>query len=112
VRDLNRARRWYAEKLGLMPVSEVADALVYQNRHGGFLRFSFSEAGLVDHQVAAWRVSDIDATVSALRGRGVGFEEYSEPGLQTVDGIATTPAGRTAWFRDSEGNTLTISQPA
>jgi hypothetical protein len=40
----------------------------------------------------------------------VRFEDYSVPGFQTVDGIATTPAGRTAWFRDSEGNTFTISQ--
>jgi catechol 2,3-dioxygenase-like lactoylglutathione lyase family enzyme len=111
VHDLSRARRWYAEKLGLTPVSEVPDALVYQTRHGGFLLFSSREAGAVKHQIAAWRVPDIDATVSALRGRGVRFEEYSEPGLQTAHGIATTPAGRTAWFHDSEGNTLTISQP-
>jgi len=109
--DLNRARRWYAEKLGLTPVSEVSGALVYQTRLGGFLLFSSREAGRVEHQIAAWRVPDIDATVSALRGRGVQFEEYSEPGLQTVNGIATTPAGRAAWFRDSEGNTLTITQP-
>jgi hypothetical protein len=45
VHDLNRARRWYAEKLGLTPASELPDALVYQTRHGSFLLFSSSEAG-------------------------------------------------------------------
>jgi hypothetical protein len=42
--------------------------------------------------------------------RGVVFQEYDQPGLRTVDGIATTPVGRAAWFNDSEGNTLTKTQ--
>ena len=46
--------------------------------------------------------------MSELRGRGVRFEEYDEPDLRTVDGIAATPVGQAAWFKDSEGNTLTI----
>ena len=45
-----------------------------------------------------------------MRSRGVAFEEYDTPELRTVDGIATTPVGRAAWFKDSEGNVLTIAQ--
>jgi hypothetical protein len=45
-----------------------------------------------------------------LRGRGVVFEDYDQPGLRTVDGIAATPAGKAAWFKDSEGNVLTMTQ--
>ena len=44
-----------------------------------------------------------------LRGKGVKFEEYDFPGLKTVNGIATTGELKTAWLRDSEGNTLAIS---
>ena len=44
-----------------------------------------------------------------LRGKGVKFEEYDFPGLKTVNGIATTGDLKTAWFRDSEGNILAIS---
>jgi hypothetical protein len=40
----------------------------------------------------------------------VEFEEYDEPGLRTVDGIAVTPVGKAAWFKDSEGNVLTMTQ--
>ena len=66
-----------------------------------------------------WEVDDIDATVAELRSRGVVFEEYDLPGLETVDGIATIEGNypskgsgeRAAWFRDSEGNMLGIGQP-
>jgi hypothetical protein len=43
-------------------------------------------------------------------GSGVQFEEYDQPGLRTIDGIAVTPVGRAVWFKDCEGKTLTISQ--
>jgi len=55
-------------------------------------------------------VKDVGAAVRELRGRGVTFEEYDMPGLKTVDGIATTPAGRAAWFKDTESNTIGLIQ--
>jgi hypothetical protein len=66
-----------------------------------------------------WEVDDIEATFTELRARGVVFEEYDIPGLQTVGGIADIEgnypskgiAQRGAWFRDSEGNMLGIGQP-
>jgi hypothetical protein len=51
-------------------------------------------------------VDDIESEVADLRGRGVVFEEYTSPPLQTVNGIATVGAVKAAWFRDSEGNML------
>src|SRR5215469_14209128 len=75
-----------------------------------FLRFSSPGAGTAQHQLAAWAVEDLAAEVAELRARGVEFEEYDEPGLRTVDGIAVTPVGKAAWFKDSEGNMLTITQ--
>ncbi len=112
VADTERARAWYADKLGLNPVSEVpGQALAYLLASGqSLLLFLSEEAGAVEHQLAAWRVGDLDAEVSELRRRGVKFEEYDRPDLRTTDGIAATPVGRAAWFKDSEGNTLTISQ--
>jgi hypothetical protein len=67
----------------------------------------------------AWEVADIDATVAALRTRGVVFEEYDLPGLKTVNGIADIEGNypskgtgeRGAWFRDSDGNLLGLGQP-
>jgi hypothetical protein len=68
----------------------------------------------------AFEVEDIEATVRALRARGVVFEEYDLPGLRTVNGIAEiegaypSKGGKGecgAWFRDSEGNMLAVGQP-
>ena len=112
VTDIDRARVWYADKLDLTPVSEVpGQALAYRTGAGqSMLLFLSDEAGAVEHQLVAWRVDDLEAEVSELRRRGVQFEEYDQPDLRTIDGIAVTPVGRAAWFKDSEGDTLTISQ--
>jgi catechol 2,3-dioxygenase-like lactoylglutathione lyase family enzyme len=112
VSDLERARAWYRDNLGFNPVHEVpGEALAYRTGSGqSVLVFSSDEAGAVEHQLAAWRVDDVEAEVTELRERGVRFEEYDQPDLRTEDGIAVTPVGRAAWFKDSEGNVLTISQ--
>jgi hypothetical protein len=109
--DLGRARAWYADKLDLTPDQEEPEALLYQT--GGdrlFLLFSSPGAGTAQHQLAAWVVEDLAAEVAELRGRSVVFEDYDLPGLRTVDGVATTPVGMAAWFKDSEGNMLTMIQ--
>jgi catechol 2,3-dioxygenase-like lactoylglutathione lyase family enzyme len=112
VTDLDRARAWYADRLGLQPEREFpGGALRYLvGEHSAFLLFLTDAAGTSEHQVAAWLVDDLDAEVAALRGRGVTFEEYDGPGLKTVAGIGRTPAGKGAWFKDSEGNVLTMIQ--
>jgi catechol 2,3-dioxygenase-like lactoylglutathione lyase family enzyme len=117
--DLDRARTFYAEKLGLHPVEERPGGLLY--RCGGTRFVLFASAGRAsgDHTQMAWTVDDIEAVVTELRGRGVEFEEYDFPGLRTVNGIADVTGNypsagtgeRGAWFRDSEGNMLAIGQP-
>jgi catechol 2,3-dioxygenase-like lactoylglutathione lyase family enzyme len=117
--DLNRARAFYADKLGLEPVEERPGGLLYVCAGGEFALFESAGAASGDHTQMGWEVDDIEATVTELRSRGVVFEEYDIPGLETVDGIAdiegnypSKGAGeRGAWFRDSEGNMLGIGQP-
>ena len=118
--DLERARSFYAEKLGLEPVEERPGGLLYRCGSGSFALFESAGAASGDHTQMGWEVADIDATVAALRARGVVFEEYDLPGLRTVDGIATIAGNypskggvgeKGAWFRDSEGNLLGIGQP-
>jgi len=117
--DLERARRFYAEKLGLEPVEERPGGLRYRCRDSEFVVFQSTGAGSGDHTQMAWEVDDLEATMGELRERGVVFEEYDFPGLQTVDGIVEVEGNypskgtgeRGAWFRDSEGNLLGIGQP-
>jgi catechol 2,3-dioxygenase-like lactoylglutathione lyase family enzyme len=117
--DLERARAFYAEKLGLEPVEERPGGLRYECRSGRFSLFESAGAASGDHTQMAWEVDDIVAVVNALRGRGVVFEDVDVPGLRTVEGIADVEGNypsaggvgeRAAWFRDSEGNLLGIGQ--
>jgi catechol 2,3-dioxygenase-like lactoylglutathione lyase family enzyme len=118
--DLDRARAFYFEKLGLEPAEERPGGLLY--RVGGTEFGLFESAGEPSgaHTQMAWEVDDIDGVVAELRGRGVVFEEYDFPGLTTVDGIAEVEGNypskggkgeRAAWFRDSEGNMLGMGEP-
>jgi catechol 2,3-dioxygenase-like lactoylglutathione lyase family enzyme len=88
VQDLGRARLFYAEKLGLEPVEERPGGLLYRCGSGSFALFISSGASSGDFTQMAFEVTDLKATLEALRTRGVMFEEYDLPGLKTVDGIA------------------------
>src|SRR5262245_51552583 len=100
-----RARAWYADKLGLTTrPARARGAALPQRRGPPVPAVLLPGAGTAQHQLAAWVVEDLEAEVAELRGRGVEFEEYDQPGLRTVDGIAVTPVGKAAWFKDSEGN--------
>jgi catechol 2,3-dioxygenase-like lactoylglutathione lyase family enzyme len=118
--DLERARRFYAEKLGLEPSEERPGGLLYRCAEGEFALFGSAGASPGTFTQMAWDVDDLEATVAELKRRGVVFEEVDVPGLQTVDGIAEVSGNypskggkgeRAAWFRDSEGNMLGIGQP-
>ena len=67
-------------------------------------------AGTSQAGPAFWAVEDLEAEVATLKSRGVTFEEYDMPGIKTVGGIATGGGAKTAWFKDSEGNILAVSQ--
>jgi GNAT superfamily N-acetyltransferase/catechol 2,3-dioxygenase-like lactoylglutathione lyase family enzyme len=117
-KDLQRARRFYAEKLGLEPSEERPGGLLYHGAAGDFALFA--SAGRPDggHTQIAFDVDDIEATVAELRRRGVVFEHVDLPGLKTIDAIAEVSGNypskgtgeRAAWFRDSEGNMIAIGQ--
>jgi len=117
--DLERARTFYAEKLGLEPVEERPGGLLYRCGTGHFALFSSGGAPSGDHTQMGLEVTDLRAAVETLRACGVVFEEYDLPGLKTKDGIAEVGGNYpskggigelAAWFRDSEGNMLGIGQ--
>jgi len=112
--DMTRAKAFYRDKLALEPFQEEADGSARYQVGGTMLLIYPSEfAGTNKATAAGFAVSDIDAVVSDLKGRGMAFEELDYGELKTVDGIMTLPGGtRGAWFKDSEGNTIGIFQDA
>ncbi|MGV9677230.1 VOC family protein [Nocardia sp. NPDC003482] len=112
--DLARARRWYAEKLGLEPVEERPGGLRYEGSSGVFCLFASAGASNGSFTQMGFYVDDIEATVRDLRARGVVFEEYdgAENGIMTIEGNYPSKGTgeRAAWFRDSEGNMLGLAE--
>ena len=102
------------------PSEKRPGGLLYRCGGGEFALFASAGAASATFTQMAFEVDDIETAVAELRARGVVFEEYDVPGLETADGIAeiegTYPSKggkgeRAAWFRDSEGNLLGIGQP-
>jgi catechol 2,3-dioxygenase-like lactoylglutathione lyase family enzyme len=109
-RDPARARRFYAEVLGLRLVADDPWALVF-DAGGTMLRVQKVETlSPPPFTVLGWQVGSVDATVDALAARGVTFERYA--GMdQDARGVWTAPSGaRVAWFKDPDGNTLSLTQ--
>jgi len=110
--DLERAKRWYSEKMGLAPVKEDEyGGAEYETGGGRFLVYLSEFAGTNKATAAGFLVEDFDAAVAGLRSSGVVFEDvdFGEFG-STVDGVIKTPNGdKAAWFKDSEGNILSLS---
>jgi catechol 2,3-dioxygenase-like lactoylglutathione lyase family enzyme len=111
VSDAGAARTFYRDTLGLTLVSEDGFALVF-DANGTMLRVTLvPEVRPVNYTVLGWQVSDIIATAKLLNAAGVELQRY--PGLNDRDelGIWTAPSGaRIAWFKDPDGNVLSITQ--
>jgi catechol 2,3-dioxygenase-like lactoylglutathione lyase family enzyme len=101
---------FYRDSLGLRLVADEPFALVF-DAHGVMLRVTKVDAVQpAPYTVLGWRIPDIRAAVEELGGRGVGFERY--PGMSQDDlGIWTSPSGaKIAWFRDPDGNVLSLTE--
>src|SRR5215210_4847219 len=87
VSDLDRSRRWYADKLGWEPIFEIPELVVYKVGDSRFSLFTTPSAGTARNTVMNWNVDDLEAVVTELKGRGVTFQDYDFGELKTVEGI-------------------------
>jgi len=111
VADLNRAKKFYEEKLGLKVVREdPSPGAMLQAGEGTGLYIYQRAATKADHTAASFTVEDVEAEVKALKEKGVVFQELDMPemGIKTVNSIATLGEMKGAWFTDTEGNILGV----
>ena len=108
--DLARARTFYEDVLGFKPERVTEAGVIYRAKGTWFLLFQSSGAGTNQATACGFQTPDLAASVGELKARGVRFEEYDFPNFKTVDGIVDTPVGRSAWFKDSEGNIIGLAQ--
>jgi predicted enzyme related to lactoylglutathione lyase len=106
--DLGRAKAFYSERVGLEATDGVVGLTVGDGVNELFV-YPARGRSTGEFTQAVIQVTDVPAVVSAMRDRGVVFEEYDTPELHTENGIANTPdGGEAAWFRDSEGNLIGV----
>ncbi len=109
--DVDRAKSFYGGTLGLRLVSEEPPFALVFDANGIMLRLGIGkQLPQASGTVLGWQVPDIKSVVHALGAAGVQFERYGF--LEQDDsGIWTTPTGaRVAWFKDPDGNTLSVSE--
>jgi catechol 2,3-dioxygenase-like lactoylglutathione lyase family enzyme len=113
VSDLDRARRFYEDQLGLVPGEEDPQGVRYPCAQGSgvFVYLSPENAGQSSATLAGWSVDDLDQTMEELGSRGVVFERYDQPGITTDErGVFDAGRFRAAWVRDPDGNTIAITE--
>jgi catechol 2,3-dioxygenase-like lactoylglutathione lyase family enzyme len=112
VSDMGRAKAYYAETLGLTQVGGEADFFAVFECGGTRLNvYPSPYVGSAKSTVATFVVSDLDSAMAALRQNGVVFEDYDmTDGPTTVNGVADAGGIRSAWFKDPDGNTYSVSQ--
>jgi catechol 2,3-dioxygenase-like lactoylglutathione lyase family enzyme len=112
VTDTDRAKEFYADRLGLpFEGSNSMGELRFGLAHGDSLVLLPREAGSQSKSTAvSWEVGDVEKEMAELESRGVTFEDYDMPGLKTVNHIAEVDGDKAAWFLDPDGNVLCIHQ--
>jgi catechol 2,3-dioxygenase-like lactoylglutathione lyase family enzyme len=110
VSDIERAKRFYGETLGLKAKDERSDGIRYEAGDSWFLVYPSQFAGTAKSTYMSFDVDDLEKEVAELRDRGVTFEEYDLPGLKTVNGIADIQGVKGAWFKDPDGNILSVGE--
>jgi catechol 2,3-dioxygenase-like lactoylglutathione lyase family enzyme len=112
VRNLDRARRFYVESLGLEGVGTKPDGqyLLRTGDGGTIALFPKPEGTKAEHTAVTFAVDDLEAAIATLEKRGVAFHDYDLPGFRTVNHICTQPGERCAWVSDTEGTVLCVHQ--
>ena len=110
--DYKRAKKFYQEKFGCTIVDEDPSPGGYLQCHGCDLYIYQRAPSKADHTLATFVVDNLESEMRELRGKGVKFEEYDIPsmGLKTVNGVATMGDMKSAWFKDSEGNIISVGE--
>jgi catechol 2,3-dioxygenase-like lactoylglutathione lyase family enzyme len=108
--DVERAKKFYGDTLGLRLINEEPPFALVYDANGIMLRLGMGkELPPASGTVLGWQVTDIDSVVQSLKTAGVQFERYEF--LKQDSEIWTSPTGaRVAWFKDPDGNTLSVSE--
>ena len=112
VTDVDRARTFYTESLGLEYAGTNDEGSAMYALDGGtqLVLLPRPDARPSESTAMSFDVDDITAEIGELEGRGVTFEDYDLPDLKTVDHVCVMGSEKAAWFKDPDGNVLCLHQ--
>jgi catechol 2,3-dioxygenase-like lactoylglutathione lyase family enzyme len=112
VRDLDRARNFYQQRLGLTPMGLQQDGkFLFALGDGGTLAlFPKPDGTRAEHTALSFRVDELTREIRTLEAAGVVFEDYDLPGFKTVEHVCVLGSEKAAWFKDTEGNILCLHE--
>jgi catechol 2,3-dioxygenase-like lactoylglutathione lyase family enzyme len=112
VDDLERAKAFYGETLGVFEVAEWGTDLLSLRAANGYAILIYRKPGHAPaaHTILNFPVDDIEAAVDELRKAGVEFEQYDSGPIKTDERSIATPGPKQAWFKDPAGNILSVIQ--
>jgi catechol 2,3-dioxygenase-like lactoylglutathione lyase family enzyme len=111
VKNIERAKKFYSEKLGLKAEEELpTGVVVFKVNKSSLLLYTSQYAGTAQNTAATFETNNLDRDMSELRNKGVVFEDYDMGDLKTVNGVASTGDIKSAWFKDTEGNIIALTQ--
>ena len=111
VNNVEQAKTFYGDKLGLTQVAENPRGVTYETGGGNLFVYHSPNAGSSQASVATWELDEIDELVKDLKAKGVVFETYSMPDASWENDIATMGEVKVAWFKDPDGNLFSIGTP-
>ena len=109
VKDLAAAKKFYSDTLGLKMVKEDEWEMYYQTGGVTFNVYKTDYAGTNKATYCTWKVDDVAAEVTNLKGKGVEFEHYDMPGVTLEGDVHVMGEMKAAWFKDPDGNILCIA---
>lgn len=107
-KDIEGTRKFYEGVLGLEVVREDPMGIIYRSGDSFLSLYPTEVGGKAEHTLGGFIVKDAEAAAAELRAKGVTFEDYDMPGIKTENGIAEMGGVKGGWFKDPEGNILSI----
>ena len=108
VKDLDRARKFYEETLGLKEVDDFGEGFMLRSGDTKVTVYRSEFAGTNKATALTFDVEDLESEVDDLKGKGVSFEHYELPGLERQGDLYVAEGMKTAWFKDPDGNILSL----
>lgn len=112
VNDIDRARKFYENKLGLKYEGNIMDGgeVALTSNGSELLLMKVDDKQPTEHTTVTFEISNLEKRMKELKDKGVKFEEYDLPNVKTVNGICEKGNEKAAWFKDTEGNVCCLHE--